>query len=65
MGGVLGKAGVPGGREIHQLGQLLVEALPADPVLDRPLALEVSHKRSATLMQDVSTIVSDPKRARH
>ena len=41
MGGVLRKAGVSRGGETRQLGQLLLEALPADPVLDGSLALEV------------------------
>ena len=41
MGGVLGKADVAGG-EARQLGQLLGEALAADPVLDGALAPDVS-----------------------
>ena len=42
VGGVLRKAGVAGGGEAHQLGQLLVEALATDPVLDGRPAPEVS-----------------------
>ena len=41
VGGALRKAGMPGGGEAHQLRQLLVEALAADPVLDGPLPPEV------------------------
>ena len=42
VGGVVRMVGVPGGGEGHQLGQLLVEALPTDPVLDGALPPEVS-----------------------